>query len=78
MSSSLLSYRQSAGSTTDRAKGASSVNWGIRAALWALVAIFVINGPVEAQQNLVVRPMRVEAEIPPNRTAQVMLTIRNQ
>lgn len=50
----------------------------IRAGLWALFGVFFITNPVEAQQNLVVQPMRVEADIPANRTAQIVLTIRNR
>ena len=34
--------------------------------------------PSEAQQNLSVRPMRVEADVPPNRVARVVLTVQNR
>lgn len=30
------------------------------------------------QQNLIVRPMKVEAEVPPNRVARVLLSVRNR
>ncbi len=49
-------------------------------ALAALVAVVLSLAParIEAQSNLNVRPMRVEAEVPANRTARVTLRIANQ
>ena len=48
--------------------------------LFALI-ISMVLGPIPAlaqQQNLVVRPMKVEADVPPNRTARVIVNVRNQ
>lgn len=58
------------------------INWKRVVNVLGLLALSVgligidIN-TVAAQQNLTVRPMKVEADVPPNRTGRIMLTVRN-
>ena len=43
----------------------------------ACALLLLVADPAGAQQNLIVRPMKVEAAIPANRTARVSLSVRN-
>lgn len=51
----------------------------LRALVLSLMAlVLTLPEPVAAQQNLSVRPMRVEADVPANRRARVVLTVQNR